>query len=376
MKKRFEVLDIFRGLFCLFVVLYHMSAFSNTPIINNNFIDNSDLFVDFFFVLSGFVIAHCYSSISNFNQFKSYFTKRLYRLYPLHLIMLLVFVLIEFSKIFLSSYVHVNKLVDDNNNVITFFTSLFLVNSIKILNIKAVSWNIVSWSISAEMISYLTFGLLSVLISFFKLKNFKILVFILILFISAYTLHKLTKTYEIIYTFDYGFLRGIIGFFTGVLCLNLYTRLEYTWSSIRKIWFDIAEVAVFVCIIITLWFGLYFKQFGYIYEILFFIAVLIFSFEKGFLSNNLKKFRVLHQLGKYSYSIYMIHPLLLSLFNIVFIRLFKLPANAYSYLFILNLILIYFVSTVTYKYIEMFFQNKKLYGKQKAKLKEVGFDKV
>ena len=217
MKKRFEVLDIFRGLFALLVVLYHMSTFSKTPIINNNFIHNSDLFVDFFFVLSGFVIAYNYSSIVGFTQFKRFF-----RLYPLHLIILLVFVLIEFSKHFFSAYVLVNKIDDDNNNLTTFFTSLFLVNSIKISNIKAVSWNIASWSISAEIISYLTFGLLLVLISFFKLQKFKIFFFVLVLIVATYTLHSLTKTYEIIYTFDYGFLRGIIGFFTGVLCLNLY----------------------------------------------------------------------------------------------------------------------------------------------------------
>src|SRR5258708_11265244 len=38
------------------VVFFHMSAFANTKILNNDFIYNSDLFVDFFFVLSGFVI--------------------------------------------------------------------------------------------------------------------------------------------------------------------------------------------------------------------------------------------------------------------------------------------------------------------------------
>jgi peptidoglycan/LPS O-acetylase OafA/YrhL len=72
----------------------------------------------------------------------------------------------------------------------------------------------------------------------------------------------------------------------------------------------------------------------------------------------LNKSGLLHNMGKYSYSIYMIHTLLLSLFNVVFIRLLKLPASAYWYLFIVNYLIIYVVSAWTYKYIEMRFSLK------------------
>ena len=51
MKNRFEVLDIFRGIFSAMVVFFHMSAFAATPVINNNIVNNSDLFVDFFVAL-------------------------------------------------------------------------------------------------------------------------------------------------------------------------------------------------------------------------------------------------------------------------------------------------------------------------------------
>ncbi|MNL61848.1 hypothetical protein D3C87_1858210 [compost metagenome] len=54
----------------------------------------------------------------------------------------------------------------------------------------------------------------------------------------------------------------------------------------------------------------------------------------------------------------MTHALLISLFNVLFIRILKFPPEAYSYLFILNFILIYFVSSWTYKHIEMQFQYK------------------
>jgi peptidoglycan/LPS O-acetylase OafA/YrhL len=98
-----------------------------------------------------------------------------------------------------------------------------------------------------------------------------------------------------------------------------------------------------------------FKSHGFIYEILFFVNVFIFAFEKGWMSALLKKPAILHQTGKYSYSIYMTHTLMLSLFNIVFIRVLKLPPSAYAYLFIPNYLLIYYVSAWTFKNIEMRF---------------------
>src|ERR1700750_2532859 len=109
-KHRFEALDIFGGIFASMVVFFPMSAFSNTIIINNEFIYNSDLFVDFFFVLSGFVIAYSYQSIKTRAELSKFYKKRFFRLYPLHLIVLLLFVVIELSKHFASSYVHVNKI--------------------------------------------------------------------------------------------------------------------------------------------------------------------------------------------------------------------------------------------------------------------------
>src|SRR5215217_6372057 len=115
MKERFEVLDIFRGIFSSLVVFFHMSTFSDTPVINNQFILNSDLFVDFFFVLSGFVIAYSYQTISTGEELNRFYKKRLFRLYPLHLIVLLAFVAIEVAKHFAAPYVQVNNLNNPAN---------------------------------------------------------------------------------------------------------------------------------------------------------------------------------------------------------------------------------------------------------------------
>ncbi|SFD12452.1 acyltransferase family protein [Spirosoma endophyticum] len=359
MKHRFEVLDIFRGIFASMVVLFHLSTFSDTPILNNEFIYNSDMFVDFFFVLSGFVIAYNYQNISSFHELKTFLAKRFVRVYPLHLVMLLIFLVIEASKHTASAYVHVNKLENVNNNIYSFFTNIFLINSIQLFNIQDVSWNIPSWSISAEMISYIVFGLTLVLLSHYKLQSQKGIFFLTIIVLCILLLVNVTHTFKINYSYNYGFLRGIIGFFSGSICYFVFSNLYEVATSSKNTSFTIAEISILIILFLMIYYGTFLKEIGLVYEVTFFIAILIFSFEKGILSNMLKKSSFLKRVGTYSYSIYMTHALLLSLFNIIFIRILKFPPSSYSYLFILNYYIIYKVSQWTYAHVEMRFKIKK-----------------
>ena len=358
-KHRFEVLDMFRGVFASLVFLFHLGPFAQTPIINNSFIENSDMFVDFFFVLSGFVITYSYRTMENWQQFRLFLTKRVYRIYPLHFIMLLAFVGMEIAKNLLNPYIKVNNLENPANNITTFFTSLFLINSTPIPGVDDVSWNIPSWSISAEMISYLVFG--SLLVILFLSNNVvrRNLYFAIIVILSIAGLWFVSGSFQINYSFNYGFLRGILGFFTGALCFNVFERTNQKVRTLPTGIFTIAEVLSLVIIVFCIANGEILKPWGVIFEILFFACIYIFSFQKGFLSDRLKNVEILKKLGQYSYSIYMSHALFISLFNVLFIRILKFPPTAYSYLFVLNFLIIYFVSSWTYKNIEIRFQYKK-----------------
>ena len=358
-KHRFEVLDMFRGIFASLVFLFHLGPFAQTPIINNSFIENSDMFVDFFFVLSGFVITYSYRTMENWQQFRLFLTKRVYRIYPLHFIMLLAFVGMEIAKNLLNPYIKVNNLENPANNITTFFTSLFLINSTPIPGVDDVSWNIPSWSISAEMISYLVFG--SLLVILFLSNNVvrRNLYFAIIVILSIAGLWFASGSFQINYSFNYGFLRGILGFFTGALCFNVFERTNQKVRTLPTGIFTIAEVLSLVIIVFCIANGEILKPWGVIFEILFFACIYIFSFQKGFLSDRLKNVEILKKLGQYSYSIYMSHALFISLFNVLFIRILKFPPTAYSYLFVLNFLIIYFVSSWTYKNIEIRFQYKK-----------------
>jgi peptidoglycan/LPS O-acetylase OafA/YrhL len=368
-KHRFEVLDIFRGIFASLVFLFHLSPFAETPVLKNRFVENSDMFVDFFFVLSGFVIAYSYQFLANGQQLKLFLTKRVYRIYPLHFVMLVAFVGMEVAKNLLNPYIQVNNLENPANNTLSFFTSLFLINSTPVPGVADVSWNIPSWSISAEMMAYLVFGALLVGIHISGQYKNRNIFYTLIILISLTCLWLVSGSFQINYSFNYGFLRGILGFFTGVICFNLFHATHLKVRNWPSFLFTCGELITLGLIGFCICNGEALKSFGIVFEVLFFACIYIFSFEKGLLSAGLKSVGVLHRLGQYSYSIYMTHALFISLFNVLFIRILKFSPASYSWLVILNFALIYFVSAWTYKNIEMRFQYKS--PKKEAKKQDI-----
>ncbi|WP_231427165.1 acyltransferase [Pedobacter sp. Leaf250] len=351
-KHRFLVLDMFRGIFASLVVFYHMSAFSNTPVLNNDFIKNADMFVDFFFVLSGFVICYSYQEINSSTALKSFLFKRIARIYPLHLFMLLLFLAVEGIKFVLVNHVKINNSLD--NSITTFFSSLFLINSVKLPNVRDIGWNMVSWSISAELISYVVFGIVCL---FIKVKmGIKPTIYLIVALLSALLIYLITGKSKLDYTYDYGFLRGLTGFFIGAFCLYCFKYLHSRYLNLNRSLFNVLEITVLLLIAISIALGDYLKLIGFIYELVFFVSILVFSFEMGWISKVFSRIEIFQKLGKYSYSIYMVHTLFISIFNVIFIRIFKLPETSYWYLFALNFIVIYYAAQWTYKNIEMRFQ--------------------
>ena len=89
-----------RGIAALLVVLFHYQAFSIMhgfpgllDQLNSQFITKGYLWVDFFFILSGFVISHVYGEkLKNRSSsiVKNYLWARFSRLYPLHVFVMLL----------------------------------------------------------------------------------------------------------------------------------------------------------------------------------------------------------------------------------------------------------------------------------------------
>lgn len=81
--QRYDMLDGLRGVAALLVVGFHLSQFGMIPAI----VPRGYLAVDFFFVLSGFVVAHAYErDLRTHLSLGSFIIKRMIRLYPLALL--------------------------------------------------------------------------------------------------------------------------------------------------------------------------------------------------------------------------------------------------------------------------------------------------
>ena len=81
-KPRYEILDGLRGVAALIVVAFHLfetySGGQAFQILNHGY-----LAVDFFFVLSGFVIGYAYDDRWNRMTIRDFFKRRLIRLHPM-----------------------------------------------------------------------------------------------------------------------------------------------------------------------------------------------------------------------------------------------------------------------------------------------------
>ena len=81
-RQHFELLDGLRGVAAVVVVIFHFLEFVYTDY-SKNFAGHGFLAVDFFFCLSGFVIAYAYDDRIGKMGIKEFFKSRLIRLHPL-----------------------------------------------------------------------------------------------------------------------------------------------------------------------------------------------------------------------------------------------------------------------------------------------------
>lgn len=81
-KKHFEVLDGLRGIAAISVVVFHFMEFIE-PDYSKHLIGHGFLAVDFFFCLSGFVIAYAYDDRIGKLGLREFFRSRFIRLHPL-----------------------------------------------------------------------------------------------------------------------------------------------------------------------------------------------------------------------------------------------------------------------------------------------------
>jgi peptidoglycan/LPS O-acetylase OafA/YrhL len=297
-KVHFRVLDGWRGIAALLVALFHLNLYS--AIYPLDFIRNGYLFVDFFFVLSGFVITYSYGDrLKTPGDLGAFAVRRFGRLWPLHVVVLLAFLAAESGKAVLAARGASFYLppFTGTNSLDTIPLNLVFGQSFGL--VQHLTWNPPSWSICAEFWTYLVFA--SVLVASstwlarFRFASLFLVAIILAVSVSALVLfskHGMDASY------DLGFARCLYGFLVGHLTYRLFQLTPKATLDSR-----FPELAMLVAIV---W---YVSAAGrgdtsFFAPLVFAAAVFVFAFEAGPVSRLMSN-KVNDWLGKVSYSIYM-----------------------------------------------------------------------
>lgn len=292
--EHYVVLDSLRGICAIMVALFHFRA--NSHIDDLVLVRNSWLFVDFFFVLSGFVIAENYREriITGEVTLWRFIWLRFARLYPLHIFMLILFLITEYGIHIVYQSVGATSRVPftGGRSIELIPENILLLQSLGLSGTP--SWNVPAWSISAEFWTYILFALLLVAASTIRKAWF--LLTLLVVPIVILFFHQGSIAME----FDGGVLRCLFGFGIGTALSQIRAPQRIKNESIAWIELPILLSTLgFICIAPQLGITL-------IAPILFAIVLVVFAQGSGMISHFLKH-RFFLILGTLSYSIYMTH---------------------------------------------------------------------
>ncbi len=310
---RYGALDAWRGICACLVTVVHIPVAH--PWQQAVAFHNMQLFVDFFFVLSGFVIFYAYGDrVRDRASTMGFVIRRFGRVWPLHAAVLAGFVALEVVKAVAGAALHLpldGAPFSDNHSIPSLLSNLALTQAFNLHGMT--TWNGPAWSIGVEFYTYLVFAA-AVLLFGTRPAIFAALAMAGLLGVAAFSEAWLFTTH------DFGFFRCLYGFFTGVLVSMLVRREQAGGRASTKL--EIAAIGIM---------GLYIAVTGtdvtsLAAPLIFALLVYVFAFEGGVVSRLLKG-RAAQALGLWSYSIYMVHMLLFAVLKIVFTVAAKFPGS-------------------------------------------------
>jgi peptidoglycan/LPS O-acetylase OafA/YrhL len=233
MDKQIGALTSLRGIAALVVVVHHF-AYYTLPQTGkflssySHFFKNGYLCVDFFFILSGFIMAYVYTNDFygqvNKSDYWKYLRARFARIYPLHLFTLLVLVSLELIKMITLGNAFTGKF-----SLMALAANIFLLQAFDLscppLFWCGTYWNEPAWSISVEFVTYTFFPF--ILYFILRLNPRGDLIFYVCTLLALFLLIK----------FTHGNLDSIIGLpsiarcslesILGIITYKVYQRSNY-----------------------------------------------------------------------------------------------------------------------------------------------------
>lgn len=211
MRREFVLLDLLRFLAALCVLAFHFEIFAlkNAPDAQRH-LNGFDAAVDFFFILSGFVIAHSSADrMASLRDYGRFLVRRLARIYPLHLLTLGVAISLALGAAALRL-----RLGTPERYALEYIPANLLLTQAWGFSDR-LSFNIVSWSISAEWFLYLTFPLWLWLA---RLLQFRFSIALLIIWFVA--IRFLEQRFGLVpwndRTYQFAMIRAVPTFFLGI----------------------------------------------------------------------------------------------------------------------------------------------------------------
>ena len=281
--QRFIALDSLRGLAALAIVFYHMGDFgwvAGLPPFRFGW-----MLVDFFFVLSGFVITWSYGTrLAQGYPRKGFVLVRLGRMYPLHIATVAVFVLLEF--------VLFRPLLGEVHPLSELWRGIFLLDAF-----RTGAGNFfapVSWAVAVELVLYVFAAAL------FGRGRWALALTVMLAAVSAWALWSGFN----VTGFGRLLQRGLLGFPLGMLACWLYWQVGG-----RRPGTAIASVIEIALIVALIWLlCLPGKTASWIpgAGLLYLAMVLVFAWDSGVVSRALA-WRPLVWLGQLSFALYMVH---------------------------------------------------------------------
>lgn len=292
--RRFEVLDVWRGLGALVVMVFHLDGHTNWSLHGAAFLINIQLLLDFFFVLSGFVVTAAYEDkLASGYGVGPYALRRLMRIYPLHLATLAALIVYFALRAAASPEgFDVHNVFDGwRYSAHAVVTNALLLHGVGLE--PHFTWNYPSWSISAEVYTYLIFALVW---AFTKGASRWVALAMFVLGLGLMTQYGFNLTIMAL-------VRCVVGFAAGMLVRHLFVAAE---GALARTPAAAAHAAELVVLGVWFWLLLGEERPYWLAAPFFSVAVFVFAWQRGFVSQ-LVRTPALRALGDQSYSIYMLH---------------------------------------------------------------------
>ncbi|MBZ9808825.1 MULTISPECIES: acyltransferase family protein [unclassified Mesorhizobium] len=255
--------------------------------------------VQFFYILSGFVIAYSFASRGESLSFGDFLFFRAARIYPIHWLTLLA-----------ATYFY-GALNSPSFDVwLRFFTNAALLQSFVPDVLFYFGFNGVSWSISTEMFFYAAFCLFVPLSSRAIIFSWSALMLVIVINILAVHLDNGFSSWLLYINPVFRF----IDFLTGVLLYRLFVarplQMSHRAATVAE-FVSIALVALSVIVAMEWAVPLQWRWDVY-YVPSMALMIFVFAHQRGFVSSMLNN-RLLVLLGDSSFALYMVHQIVITL---------------------------------------------------------------